>query len=142
MVNQVTLALGAALVDIILPKQGVWVSFAVSRRVVGSSIARRLHRCVVCEEGTCAPGFHNRCTGMPGLNSYSMPGPTTRDTGHKALMPGVTSPHQQIAARLSAMLWAWGCSASVVGTGGKKSGNSACGFEPALSWRAPAARSL
>ena len=20
------------------------------------------------------PGFHNRCTGMPGLNSYSMPG--------------------------------------------------------------------
>ena len=91
---------------------------------------------------SCMPGFHTRYTGMPGLNSYSMPGPTTRDTGHKALMPGVTSPHQQIAARLSAMLWAWGCSASVVGTRGKKSGNSACGFEPALSWRAPAARSL
>ena len=30
------------------------------------------------------PGFHNRYTGMPGLNSYSMPGSATCDTGHKA----------------------------------------------------------
>ncbi len=29
------------------------------------------------------PGFHNRYTGMPGLNSYSMPGSATCDTGHK-----------------------------------------------------------
>ena len=35
------------------------------------------------------PGFHTRYTGMPGLNSYSMPGSATCDTGHKALMPGV-----------------------------------------------------
>eukprot|EP01044_Picomonas_judraskeda_P004387 COSAG03_NODE_385_length_8317_cov_7.240813_6_plen_42_part_00 len=36
------------------------------------------------------PGFHTRYTGMPGLNSYSMPGSATCDTGHKALMPGVS----------------------------------------------------
>jgi hypothetical protein len=33
------------------------------------------------------PGFHTRYTGMPGLNSYSMPGSATCDTGHKALCP-------------------------------------------------------
>ena len=33
------------------------------------------------------PGFHNRYTGMPGLNSYSMPGLANCDTGHKALCP-------------------------------------------------------
>ena len=36
---------------------------------------------------TCMPGFHTRYTGMPGLNSYSMPGSATCDTGHKALCP-------------------------------------------------------
>ena len=36
------------------------------------------------------PGFHNRYTGMPGVNSYSMPGLANCDTGHKALMPGVS----------------------------------------------------
>ena len=35
----------------------------------------------------CMPGFHNRYTGMPGLDSYSMPGSATCDTGHKALCP-------------------------------------------------------
>ena len=39
------------------------------------------------EECTCMPGFHNRYTGMPGLNSYSMPGSATCDTGHKGLCP-------------------------------------------------------
>eukprot|EP01044_Picomonas_judraskeda_P007076 COSAG03_NODE_740_length_6025_cov_34.742491_5_plen_66_part_00 len=29
--------------------------------------------------------FHNRYTGMPGLNSCSMPGSATCDTRHKAL---------------------------------------------------------
>ena len=29
------------------------------------------------------PGFRNRCTGMPGLNSHSMPGSATRDIRHK-----------------------------------------------------------
>ena len=33
------------------------------------------------------PGFHNRYTGMPGLNSYSMPGLANCDTGPKALCP-------------------------------------------------------
>ena len=33
------------------------------------------------------PGFHNRCTGMLGLNPYSMPGSATCDTGHKASCP-------------------------------------------------------
>ena len=38
------------------------------------------------------PGFHTRYTGMPGVNSYSMPGLANCDTGHKgALMPGVSS---------------------------------------------------
>ena len=38
------------------------------------------------------PGFHTRYTGMPGLNSYSMPGSATCDTGHKALCPVSSSP--------------------------------------------------
>ena len=33
------------------------------------------------------PGFHNRYPGMPVLNSYSMPGSATCDTGRKALCP-------------------------------------------------------
>ena len=41
---------------------------------------------------TCMPGFHNRYTGMPGVNSYSMPGLANCDTGHKGLMPGVSAP--------------------------------------------------
>ena len=50
---------------------------------------------------SCMPGFHTRYTGMPGLNSYSMPGSATCDTGHKArLMPGVNVPHPPRQPRL------------------------------------------